>query len=434
LLPWVDVHAESLRGRAEVEIHMATYVRTLALFNRNVWLFLSATAINGFAFFGIYNLLLNLYLLRMGYGPEFIGWVNAVGPLAFGFGSIPAGIISQRWGSRRALIASYSIILVVFGLLPFAELMPARWQPFWIMVNYALAWLGATLFAVNGAPFMMASTTTTERNHAFALFAALSPVAGFLGNLVGGLLPGFFANTLSLSLDDPAPYRLSLWFAASFYLIAALAMSYAHETDTGSRNTQNTSAELPPYAIIYFFVAVMFLRTGGEWALRIFLNVYLDTVLHAPLALIGTLSAVGQLMGLLALIAPMVMKRWDKFGLITVGTFAMACSYLPILLFANWFVVALSFMGLIAAYSLVLPSYSVLSQESVGTQWRTLLSGAMNMAFGAGISVVAIGGGYIIPLVGYRTLFAVAAGMLLGAALVFWGAFHRAQAKSWVTH
>jgi MFS family permease len=212
-------------GVFDMEITLGTYIRTLSMFRPNVWLFLAATAINGFAFFGIYNLLLNLYLLRLGYGPQLIGLVNAVGPLAFGIGSIPAGMISQRWGSRRALIASYSGVLIAFSLLPFAESMPTSWQPVWILVNNGLAWLAATLFAVNTGPYLMASTTPHERNHAFAIHATVSPVAGFAGNLVGGLLPGFFAGMLSLSLDDPSTYRFSLWFASSFYVLAVLACS-----------------------------------------------------------------------------------------------------------------------------------------------------------------------------------------------------------------
>jgi predicted MFS family arabinose efflux permease len=420
-----------LRGSVvkERELPMSTYINTLSLFSRNVRLFLTATAINGFAFFGIYNLLLNLYLLRLGYGPQFIGLVNAVGPLAFGIGSIPAGIISQRWGSRRTLIASYSIVLVTFTLLPYAEFVGAAWQQLWIATNYALAWLAATLFAVNTAPFLMASTTNSERNHAFAVHAAIGPVAGFLGNLVGGVLPGLFAGALALSLETPSAYRLSLWFAASLYLVAVWAMYRAHEAYAAHAKTHVVSFAPPPYAIIFLLAAVGFLRTGGEWVMRVFFNVYMDTALQAPVALIGGVSALSQLMGLAALLAPMVMLRWDKFHLSLFGMVIMTCSFLPLLLIGNVYAVAISYMVLIAAFALTMPAFSVLNQESVDVQWRTRLSGATNMAFGAGISAVAIGGGYVLTYFDFRALFAAAAGLLLAAALLFWAAFNRAAGK-----
>ena len=47
---------------------MNDYLKTLRRFNRNVRLLFVANAILGFVFFGIYALLLNLYLLRLGYG------------------------------------------------------------------------------------------------------------------------------------------------------------------------------------------------------------------------------------------------------------------------------------------------------------------------------------------------------------------------------
>ena len=42
---------------------MRDYWDNLRLFNRNIRFFLTATAVHGFVFFGIYTLLLNLYLV-----------------------------------------------------------------------------------------------------------------------------------------------------------------------------------------------------------------------------------------------------------------------------------------------------------------------------------------------------------------------------------
>ena len=59
-----------------------TYLQTLQILNRDVRLYLAATATYGFAQEGIRGVLLNLYLLRLGYGPRFIGLVSAVALLA----------------------------------------------------------------------------------------------------------------------------------------------------------------------------------------------------------------------------------------------------------------------------------------------------------------------------------------------------------------
>jgi MFS family permease len=84
----------------------SSYVHTLRLFSRDIRLYLISFALFAFTIFGgIYTVLLNLYLLRLGYGPEFIGLVNAVGLLALALFFLPAGAITRRWGLRRAMIA-----------------------------------------------------------------------------------------------------------------------------------------------------------------------------------------------------------------------------------------------------------------------------------------------------------------------------------------
>ena len=48
-------------------------------------------------------MLLNLYLLRLDYGTEFIGLVNAVGLLTFGLASLPAGILGSRMSTTALM-------------------------------------------------------------------------------------------------------------------------------------------------------------------------------------------------------------------------------------------------------------------------------------------------------------------------------------------
>jgi MFS family permease len=408
---------------------MTTYLQTLLLFNRNVKLFLVAHAVNAFAYFGIYSLLLNLYLLRLGYGPEFIGLVNALGPLALGLCSMPAGLLSRRWGSRRALIVSYILIVIGFGLLPYAEYIHPAWQQGWLLACYVGGWLGATLFAVNTGPYLMGATSPQERNHAFAMLSALMALAGFAGNLVGGVLPGLFATALSLSLDEAAAYRFSLWIGAALYILPIVAMYLTDEVRAASSQVQSAATEAPPYTIILILALVAFLRTGGLWLVRIFFNVYLDSALQAPVALIGTLSGIGQLMGIVALAAPIVIIRWGKMRSASWSMVVMACSFLPLLFIEHWFAAGLAFMGLMAAFSLGSPAVEIFSQESVGSQWRTTLAGAMTMGMGIGIFIVAFGGGYVIAYVGYRILFAAGAGLLLAGALLFWLYFRRTKVE-----
>jgi len=62
-----------------------------------------------FVFAGIHAVLLNLYLLRLGYVPEFISLVNAAGLLTLGVFSLPAGALGTGWGSCGTMIADLVI-------------------------------------------------------------------------------------------------------------------------------------------------------------------------------------------------------------------------------------------------------------------------------------------------------------------------------------
>ena len=53
------------------------YLQKLRLFSRDVRLFLVSSGVIGFSYFGITSVLLNLYLLRLRYGHEFVGLVSS---------------------------------------------------------------------------------------------------------------------------------------------------------------------------------------------------------------------------------------------------------------------------------------------------------------------------------------------------------------------
>jgi hypothetical protein len=78
------------------------YVQMLRLISRDMRLFLVTAVLSGLAWDGIRTVLFNLYLLRLGYGLEFVGLVNSVGMLAFAFSALPAwvyGGAAATWSS-----------------------------------------------------------------------------------------------------------------------------------------------------------------------------------------------------------------------------------------------------------------------------------------------------------------------------------------------
>lgn len=404
---------------------MRDYWDNLKLFDRNIRYFLLATAVHGFVFFGIFSLLLNLFLLRSGYGPEFIGLVNGTGPLMLGVFSLPAGIFSRRFGSRKVLLWSYTAMALFFILTPLSEFLPVDIRQPWIVIVYACAWIGGAFASVNFGPYLMAWTGEKERNYAFAMQAAAFPVAGFLGNLVGGALPGIFARFGDVTLDSPLPFRNALVIAGVLEMFAVIATKRTAEIDISpeTKTPQRSSNSSPPYRLMMLFAVITLFAVAGEWTMRVYFNVYLDQVLSAPTAVIGALSAGAQLMGLAAFLSPKAAAKYGRNRVIILALLLTFSSYIPIILFGHWAAVGMSFMLLVGSMSLYNPTYLVFSQSQVGPQWRTAIASSITTAFGLGIALTSLSGGTIIASYSYQTVFTIGAMASLTGALIFWWFF-----------
>ena len=409
---------------------MNKYLTALKQFDPNLRLFYVSTAVHSFIFFGIYTLLLNLYLLRLGYDATFIGLVNGIAPLVLASASLPANAVTRRIGSRRAMIVGYAAVALGFFLLPLSPYLPEPIREVWIIGSYAFAWFCGSLFVVNASPYIMGAAKEGERERAFSIQGALLPLFGFVGNLVGGFLPGLFANVLGASLETAVPFRAALTLASILYLFAAFAMTQTKEVDyqavaakTESQTTKSQSRA--PLSFILIIALVHLLTVCGEWTLRVYANVYLDTVLSIPTTLIGGISAAGQLLGLLALTSPLVMARFGQRRTVIYGLMGLAIIFLPIITIAHWTAVSVSFIGMIALTSLTGPAFNVYTQSNVTPEWRTSIATAITMAFGAGIALTAMGGGHIVAARGFQPLFLLAAVAPLLGAILFGGYTYR---------
>jgi MFS family permease len=470
---------------------VAAYLRMLRLFSRNMRLFLVAEILLGFTWNGVRVVLLNLYVLRLGYGPEFVGLLSAVGSLVFALSCPPAGTMGTRRGSRRMLIAGMGLTAAGFWSLPLASSFGGSWRSGWLLANMAFTNLGFAWYMVNALPFMMAASNPEERTHAFSVQMAMRPFAGFVGGLVAGVLPGIFATLLGVSQDSASAYRFPLWLGALLLVPAVLVLVRTRAADlqtpvfvndssvvhapSGTRagsvpanpgplrlgrpapslpptGPTSHSPSLPwspvrhlsiplrlesrpaafgarrinssPHTIVLAMALMMVIRFAGWGPVNTFYNVYLDEGLGVPTALIGMLSALGQLLSVpAALAAPLLVARWDNPRTIFRGTLAMAFCILPFALIPHWAPAGLGLVGATALFSLTNGPLRVFSQELVASNWRARMASAFMMGIGLALSGVSLVGGYVIVALGYRNLFLLGAGLTAAGALAFWACF-----------
>ena len=403
----------------------AQYLRTIRHFNRDIRLYLFASGLVGFCLFsGIYSLLFNLYLLRLGYGPAFVGQVNAVGGLAFALSSLPSSFLGSRWGNRRTMILGLSLAIVGHALLSQAEFVPNIHQQSFILSTNSLGLLGISLYIVNGYPYLMEVSSAAQRHHVFSLQAALFPLAGFAGSLVGGFLPGGFAGLLQLSLDHPTPYRHTLLVASLLLTPGVFALVAMGQQTRERREDTPTESSPLPLKLILLLSFIAFLYTAGEGAVRTFLNVYLDDALNASTALIGTLAASGQLLAIpAALMMPFLVRRFGSTRTFNGAVLCSALILVPLALIPHWGIAGLCLMGTMCLAGIRRPAFTVFQQEMMPRRWRTAMAGAAATMTGFGYAGVSLGGGYMIEAVGYRALFLMAGCLTASGAAIFWLCF-----------
>jgi MFS family permease len=412
----------------------ASYTAKVRLFSRDMRLYLITVVLFGFSIYGgITSVLLNLYLLRLDYGPRFVGLFNATAQISFSCFCLLAGAMGARWSSRWLMIAGMGLILVGYGALPLAEWIPASMQDEWLVTTYALAWLGSALYMVNGITFTMEATGPEERRHAFSVRTAVAPLAGFAGSLFGGLLPGVFGRALGISMDHPAAFRYTLWLAVLVFAGAPLVMLASNPgrwEDDEARTARGSAAAPPQYGrvlplgLIALIALVGFLRCAGQGTAHIFFNVYLDLALGAPTALIGLLSAAGQLAVVPAVLTmPLLAARWGTAGVVVCSSLSMALGLVPLALVPHWFAAGLGYVDVMAFFSIASTSFTVYSQELVAVRWRAVMAGVSSMAAGMSGAAMAVLGGHLIVSSGYTALFLAGAGLTTIGALVFWAYF-----------
>jgi MFS family permease len=399
------------------------------LFSRDVRLFLVTAALVGLTWDGMRAVLLNLYLLRLGYGPEFIGLLNGVGASAFALLCLPAGAMGTRWGSRAMLMAGLSLLAAGFGLLPLAESTAGTWRSSWLLATTVLVHLGFALYLVNGLPFLMEATGPEERSHVFSVQMALVPLAAFVGGLLAGLLPGAFATLLGAPLEEAAPYRYPLWMMALLLAPGVLALVPTRavggpQAPASASDARPVQPSRVPYMLFIMIGLIMALRFGGRGALVTFFNVYLDEALGVSTALIGTLSAVGQLVAVpAALAAPALVARWGNPRTIFRGMIGMTLCTLPLALVPHWGAAGLSYVSSTAFFQVTVGPIRLFSQELVAPRWRATMASAFMMGAGLAFAVVSLAGGYAIVALGYQAPFLAGTGFMAASAFLFWAYF-----------
>lgn len=400
---------------------MRTYWNAVRSFNRSIRLYYVMWSLLALANFGIINVLQNLYLLRLGFDVESIGRLIGSGQLMWAIGALPGAAIGRRIGPKRAIMIGMSMNLIAFTMFFSVEATPASMWPAWLWFWNTFNWLGSAIFVVNSTPYLVGITKPEERSYVFAVQSAIFPTFAFIGSLFAGLLPGFFAGVMGLSLDQPAPYRTGLLLVPLLYALMLLVFSRAKATEVDAGESIAHVTSKAPIAILLVFGLICVLQSIGDGALMSFFTIYLDRGLALAPAQIGAMIGVASLLPIAgALLSAPLMRRLGSGATFGLASSGLGAALAMMALLPAVIATAISRMLAGSMTSIGGASRNLFSQEIVAMNWRTWSSAVSTIGMALGWTLAAFAGGVIIRNAGFSALFMLAGVMAWSsAALTF---------------
>jgi MFS family permease len=162
---------------------------------------------------------LPLFAQHLGADPSGIGLIASISAFAGVIFSVPAGLLADRFGTRRLLLVAAAI----FASAPFTYLLvDTIWQLAMVRLYHGFA----TAIFVPVAMALVSGMSTKERGEKMGWFSTATLAGRFLAPVIGGGILGFF------SLNSSTGYTMVYWVcgvAGIAAFVAAASLPKAKE-------------------------------------------------------------------------------------------------------------------------------------------------------------------------------------------------------------
>ncbi len=375
---------------------------------KQFWTFYAASFCFDFGMF-IFFFLFNLYLLDCGYTEKFVGQVTGVAAIGSIAGTIPAGLMAQRYGLRKTLLASFALVSAVSALRA-----TFVWQAPQLFLAF-LAGVVTTVFAVSLSPALAQLTNDKNRAFGFSIVFSFGIGDGILGSLAGGHLPGWLGRIAPMA-SHAHIMRSALLIASGITAVALWPTSRLRFTHTPA--PEKRFYHLNPFLRRYLpAIAIWTLATG---AFSPFANVYFSQYLRMPVERIGAVFSASQFSQVVAILAaPLIFRKFGLIAGIMYMQIATAVALGSLSLVPGAASAALVYVGFMAFQWMSEPGmYSLLMSEVTPAE-RSSASAMNFLVISAANAIAAFASGSAFTHFGYPAVLTVAAGVTFVAALVF---------------
>ena len=269
--------------------------------HRNVRLFFLGSFLAQFGT-GFAAILYNLYIKSLGFPDTVAGSYVAASSLASTLSLVPAGIISDKLGRKKAVLWAGSLTSVVMMAQALVH------TPWTIVMGAFVAGMVASVIWVSALPLLAENTAKEERFHLFSVNFGITLVAQVLGSVVSG---GMAQGLLGV-LGPIWSLRATLLFGAAVALFGLLPYSRIHERS--GRVDQNTRTQGRKWTlsgrfhgqhdqlmlVLKFAVASTIVGFGAGLVIP-YLNLYFAERFHMTKVAIGIVIGLAQAVTALAM-------------------------------------------------------------------------------------------------------------------------------------
>jgi len=357
------------------------YLHRITSLSHNAKLYLVATILQGLNN-GIWGVIFTLYLNlhEVGFQPDFIGMMFTISTLATGLVALPAGLICERIGPKKALLIG--LMANFINIIQIQVLQP----PILLVASLGSGLIG-TIGWVASAPFMMENSKQEERTYLFSVDWALLIIMGVLGSYVGGVMPDLFNALLGLSTGangSAVGYRISLLISVALALTAALPILITKENKTLQRQKTADLLSLRNIqshkTILKFMIPTGIVGFGAGFIVPL-LNLFLKLKFFATLEQIGIISSLSSVtLGIGTLAAPALAKKLGKVKSVVICEYFSMPFIMLMTLVPNLPLASTAYVARNTLMNMAGPINTALQMELITETERATTNGLMVMA------------------------------------------------------
>lgn len=419
----------SLNGRFVLNTAIsavAGYRAKLNGFSRNACLFLVYVFLISLSL-GIYEVIFNLYILRLGYREDFLGFMLSLVSVSTGLFAIPAAMFCDRAGRKNTLLLSCLLLLLSFSILYTTT---SKFLLAFFSVVYGVS---SSLKIVTAPTFMVENSTGYERMHLFSMYYLLYTVGVMIGNFAGGNLPQIFISFLDINPIGPVAYQLSLYASLAAVLISLLPLIFINNK---RNNLVERSAAFSTLFSTLRSVTIQKLilvngLIGMGWGLALpYFNVYFDIVLGASSKQIGIIFSLSQLVMMFTLLFVPILT--EGFGKVKVVALVQLASIPFLLLFISTSILAIAAFGFVMRSAIMNMSNPVLSSfnmEIVSEDQRATVNSLIWMSCYTFVGLSTYAGGLMMAHGFYTLPFLLTCILYIVATVLYYIFFEKVEKK-----